>query len=268
MMDNGLVMILRMVLSALVGILVYKLLTRMWRPTQSVRSLSEEDEVRRLSYRHAPAPVTNDFHADCLAVHEERMSYEELLDRWRDHVPPRRDRMLECFKEIMTREEYSVASGDVLADHWPTQLRPGRWVRITGHTCLAVGTLGQLVDSYEADVRVWLVKTPSGERHMLQTDLEAAVPKAGEWWCWQHMTCTMCDFHPGCKASKLQWGEKPWKVEVDFPAHEDAVHQVVGNGCIIPVNFGYGGVQGLRGLTGGTGVKGATMTGVTCTLRG
>lgn len=149
MVDNGLAVNLMAVVSVAAavvaaGLVVDKLLNRRPHTSASWRSPSEEDDVRRLAYPHAPAPVTNDFHADCIAVHEERLSYEAFLDRWRDRVPKKRpphDPVVECFKEIMTDESYRGVQG-VCGITGATGVSGGSSLRgatMTGVTCTLRG---------------------------------------------------------------------------------------------------------------------------------
>jgi hypothetical protein len=202
--------------------------------------------LRYVSQRHPAAPPVcgpaagaagieppdpqAEYHRDCVAWAEGRLSWEELLDRWAGRVPPspraarrrrREDAEIALFKEVMSPG---------FADPPRPRFRRGQWVR-------DYGRLGKVRRAKWFPGPTWSYEVEFSDEiaDVHESCLDSVTcPSTWEWWAW-----LPCVVHTPAGAA---WAERPQRVppSTDPARNPELESAAVACGCLHPVNFGRG----------------------------
>jgi hypothetical protein len=139
--------------------------------------------------------------------------------------------MFNSFKEtIMRMVVAGCPAGEPGVAGW-MKYEQGQWVRVKRPTSPAVGQIGRVTEMKAGEIRVIVHSRDNGSFlvGLSSMELEAALPKVGEWW-----RRLKCGIHQGLYGGEVligpdcEWWLSPSRLE-DWRC-----------GCIEPVNFGRG----------------------------
>lgn len=173
---------------------------------------------------------SRDFKRDLRAYADGDMTIERFVALWSGNVPPKPKvcgpaPVRAVSDQADTLKKFLIRIG---AD---AEFRPAQWVRLK-----ATGELAQVLrEAYWAG-EAWFYEL-SGPRHAENrtiaraTDIEPALPKAGEWWIKDQ--CVRDELHGG------HWLYAPFEWKGNYPISRPD-EMAVNCGCLNPENFGKG----------------------------